>query len=328
MATAHFSSPKRRRGGLGPALRRASPWALLCLAATSASCVPIGVESASIAPAAVTGAAPAMSGSAPVAPFVAELAMLPAAVAPSAPLQGASGYAFVGRSPIDRMRAMDCLSQAIYYEARSESEAGQRAVAQVVLNRVRNPGWPNSVCGVVYQGPMRVGGGCQFTFTCDGSLMSAPGGIGWAQARRIAGEALAGRVFTPVGLSTHYHAQYVSPSWAPRLIPTAVIGLHDFYQMPGSAGQARAFTAAYSGFEPIPRPAMFMPRRTNPGIGLAGLFPTGPAAALRGAPTVPSDIPADPRWAASNLPQSTVRDEFRASGQWRSDAPIAVTGAR
>ncbi|MDP5103072.1 MAG: cell wall hydrolase, partial [Erythrobacter sp.] len=86
-------------------------------------------------------------------------------------------------------RAQECLAQAVWYEAASESEAGQRAVAQVVLNRVAHPSWPASVCGVVYQGSER-STGCQFTFTCDGSLARRPSGTGWARAQRIAADAL------------------------------------------------------------------------------------------------------------------------------------------
>ena len=118
------------------------------------------------------------------------------------------------------MRSIDCLAQAVYYEARSESEDGQRAVAQVVLNRVRHPAWPNSVCGVVYQGPMRPGGGCQFTFTCDGSLATRRPAPRWDEARRIAAEALGGRTYAPVGLPTHYHTNAVFPAWAPQLVKT------------------------------------------------------------------------------------------------------------
>ena len=151
------------------------------------------------------------------------------------------------------MRSIDCLAQAVYYEARSEGEDGERAVAQVVLNRVRHPAWPNSVCGVVYQGPMRAGGGCQFTFTCDGSLRYAPAGAGWDEARRIAAEALGGRTFAPVGLATHYHTNAVFPAWAPRLVKTNVIGAHIFYRLPGLAGAPGAFANAYAGSEPIAR---------------------------------------------------------------------------
>ncbi|MFN5901342.1 MAG: cell wall hydrolase, partial [Novosphingobium sp.] len=78
----------------------------------------------------------------------------------------------VDNSGVDRSRALQCLAAAVYYEARSESDVGQRAVAQVVLNRVAHPSYPNTVCGVVYQGSERTTG-CQFSFTCDGSLAKA-----------------------------------------------------------------------------------------------------------------------------------------------------------
>ena len=101
-----------------------------------------------------------------------------------------------------KMLAIDCLSQAIYYEAASEGVDGGRAIAQVVLNRVRHPGYPNSICAVVYQGSNRTTG-CQFTFTCDGSIARAPVAYLWARSRRIAAEALAGKVFMPIGHATH-----------------------------------------------------------------------------------------------------------------------------
>src|SRR5436305_5146589 len=100
-------------------------------------------------------------------------------------------------------RSAECLTQAIYYEARSQSEDGQRAVAQVVLNRVRHPAFPNTVCGVVYQGPVRPGGGWQFTFTCDGALNAAIEPSAWDRARRIAEAALSGSACSQVGLPTH-----------------------------------------------------------------------------------------------------------------------------
>jgi hypothetical protein len=192
------------------------------------------------------------------------------------------------------------------------------------LNRVRNPAFPNSVCGVVYQGPMRAGGGCQFTFTCDGSLARAPAGPAWAEAHRIAVEALAGRVYAPVGLATHYHADYVSPFWAPRLTPRGAIGAPDFSRMPGAAGAPAAFTAAYAGTEPMPRPAAYLPRRAPaPTEGQAPLF------AAAAADTAPPAADAAPSPAlVSDLPESTIREEYRHSGQWRADAPAAITGAR
>ena len=152
---------------------------------------------------------------------------------------------------ISRLRAIDCLTQAVYYEAASEGVDGGRAVAQVVLNRVRHPGYPNSVCGVVYQGSERATG-CQFTFTCDGALARRPVGYLWARSRLIASEALAGRSFAPVGYSTHYHADYVVPYWAASLDKVAVIGRHIFYRLRGGSGSGRAFAQGYAGREPEP----------------------------------------------------------------------------
>jgi spore germination cell wall hydrolase CwlJ-like protein len=299
------------RGSIGGA----RPFALLGLALTSASCVP---AAAGEAPALFASAPPPASPAAPAAP---------ARPAATAALPAPGSYVFNGRTPLDRLRSLDCLAQAIYYEAASESEDGQRAVAQVVLNRVRHPAWPNSVCGVVYQGPMRAGGGCQFTFTCDGSLAVRPGGIAWARARAIAAEALAGRTFAPAGLSTHYHTHQVSPAWAPALVGTIVIGAHRFYALPGRWGSPAAFAASYSGSEPFPRPAMTMARSPAMPMALEALLaPPATPAALRAAVRLPSDIPADPRWTPSALPESTVREEYRNSGQWRDDAPAAITG--
>jgi hypothetical protein len=146
-------------------------------------------------------------------------------------------------------RALDCLTAAIYYEARSEPVDGQRAVAQVVLNRVRSPAFPNSVCGVVYQGSNR-STGCQFTFTCDGSLLMRRQPAAWARSRAIAQAALAGDVYEPIGSATFYHADYVSPWWAPSLTRVAQIGAHIFYRWPGAMGSSAAFSQHYAGIEP------------------------------------------------------------------------------
>jgi hypothetical protein len=154
----------------------------------------------------------------------------------------------------DKERALTCLAQAVYYEAAGEGADGERAVAQVVLNRMRHPGYPASVCGVVYQGSER-GTGCQFTFACDGSLLRAPAASLWARARKIAEEALAGKVFAPVGHATHYHADYVLPYWADSLDKTVQIGRHIFYRLPSVLGDSRSFFQHYAGKEPeIPKP--------------------------------------------------------------------------
>lgn len=154
----------------------------------------------------------------------------------------------------DRERALTCLAQAVYYEAAGEGEDGERAVAQVVLNRMHHPGYPASVCGVVYQGADR-GSGCQFTFTCDGSLLRAPAPSLWTRARKIAEQALAGKVFAPVGHATHYHADYVLPYWADSLDKTVQIGRHIFYRLPSVLGDSRSFSQHYAGKEPeLPTP--------------------------------------------------------------------------
>ena len=316
-----FSRNKRYRGFN----RGAFPLVCLGLALSSASCVPTGRQAGLT----VELSAPQLISQASARTIEGAQAQALNAALPivAVPNPAAGSYAFQGRTPLDRLRSLDCLAQAIYYEAASESEDGQRAVAQVVLNRVRHPAWPDSVCGVVYQGPMRPGGGCQFTFTCDGSLMRQPGGIAWARARALAAEALAGRSFAPVGLSTHYHTHAVFPSWAPRLAKTIVIGAHNFYRLPGFGGEASAFTAAYTGSEPLPVPSMTLPRRAGAALPMANLLaPPSMPAEIRTSVAPPSDIAQDPRWTAANLPESTVRDEYRQSGQWRDDAPAAITG--
>jgi spore germination cell wall hydrolase CwlJ-like protein len=315
-------------------------WAPLVLLIPAASCVPATLASppdvtlsrAEIA--AFTAPSPLDAGtsSAPGFSFlIGDQAFVANAAIPvvAGPNPAANSYVFNGRTPLDQMRSVDCLAQAVYYEARSESENGQRAVAQVVLNRVLHPSWPNSVCGVVYQGPMRAGGGCQFTFTCDGSLGTRPYGPNWTEAQRIAMEALGGRTYAPVGLSTHYHTNAVFPSWAPRLTKTAVIGAHIFYRLPGLAGAQGAFGDAYAGSEPLARPAMTMAfRQAAVSAGPEALVRLDPGSGVRihAAAPAPSDIPQEARWTAGNLPQSNVREEHQQSGQWREDAPAAVTG--
>lgn len=164
------------------------------------------------------------------------------------PNPAAAPFPFMGTSAA-RGQALECLSSAVYYEAGSQDEDGQRAVAQVVLNRVRNAAFPGSVCGVVYQGSTRPTG-CQFTFTCDGSMTRGADSEGLKRARRIADEALAGHVFAPVGLATHYHANYVVPYWASTLAKNAIVGAHIFYRWAGSWGQPGAFAKVYAGHEP------------------------------------------------------------------------------
>lgn len=129
---------------------------------------------------------------------------------------------------------VECLTQAIYYEARNESEAGQAAVAEVVLNRSRHRAYPKRVCEVVYQRNSRT---CQFTFTCDGSIgRGAVNPVAWARAERIAREVYEGRSAQLPKNSVNYHANYVRPSWGQRLARVRQIGAHIFYGAPLNGG--------------------------------------------------------------------------------------------
>lgn len=184
-----------------------------------------------------------------------------------------------------RERALECLTQAIYYEAAAEGPDGQRAVAQVVLNRMHHPGFPSTVCGVVYQGS-ELPTGCQFTFTCDGSLVRTPIPAVWSQARRIAGEALDGRVDAAVGHATHYHADYVVPYWADSLLKQVQIGHHIFYRLRGGLGSNSAFSQHYAGFEPnLPAPASTVAVATEAADQAQALLESGVA----GPPPVAAD---------------------------------------
>jgi hypothetical protein len=186
------------------------------------------------------------------------------AAADAGALRPARPFAFTPRSPADGARGVRCLTQAIYYEAALESTEGQEAVAQVILNRVRDPNYPASICGVVYQGAER-STGCQFSFTCDGSLAQPPVAWAWNRAALVAERALAGKVATAVGTATHYHADYVDPWWRPTLTKLTRIGAHIFYRWKGWAGETAAFSQPYAGVEPVIDEARFArPRLTPP----------------------------------------------------------------
>ena len=173
-----------------------------------------------------------------------------------AALRPALPFRFSPSTTEDRRRALRCLTQAVYYEAALESTAGQEGVAQVVLNRVRDPNYPNTVCGVVFQGAER-STGCQFSFTCDGALANGPVAWAWERARKVAERALNGYVAKRIGTATHYHADYVHPWWAPTLTKIDQIGAHIFYRWNGALGDTPAFRQAYSGKEPLIDEARF-----------------------------------------------------------------------
>lgn len=128
---------------------------------------------------------------------------------------------------VQRARDLDCMTDAVYYEARGETKRGQQAVATVVLNRVKNPSFPKTICGVVFQ---RAAGGCQFSFACDGSMRRGREQDAWDDARRVAARALAGYVLRDIGSATHFHTTDVAPQWGPRMLRVAQVGLHVFYR--------------------------------------------------------------------------------------------------
>jgi hypothetical protein len=170
----------------------------------------------------------------------------PTTAAPPAGPAPAPPFVLQVKTAAEGAQAIRCLAEAVYYEAGTEPVEGQRAVAQVVLNRVRDPNFPSSICGVVYQGHGRRSG-CQFSFACDGSLRRRPPTDGeMRDARQIAEAAVNGYVVREVGTATHYHAVYVDPWWRSTLVQIARVGDHIFYRWPGQAGSPAALTDRYT----------------------------------------------------------------------------------
>ena len=128
------------------------------------------------------------------------------------------------------VRERKCLAEAVYFESRSEPEDGQAAVAQVVLNRATSGLYPASICGVVYQNRTHYKA-CQFSFACEGKSLRITDADSWRTAVRVADAVVDGRTYlSDVGGATHYHANYVRPGWARRLVKMDVIGHHIFYK--------------------------------------------------------------------------------------------------
>ncbi|WP_247714568.1 cell wall hydrolase [Qipengyuania psychrotolerans] len=230
---------------------------------------------------------------------------------------GATAKAFQSSGTgIDKARALKCLSMAVYYEAASESQAGQEAVAQVVLNRVAHPAYPSSICGVVFQGSERTTG-CQFTFTCDGSLRREPSRSGWARAQSVALASLSGKVFAPAGLATHYHTHAVNPYWASSLDLIGSIGAHRFYRWKGSAGRAAAFTNSYAGREPLALPNTRTEATVPSQASIVAEPPPPPNAVIEISPASAPKVGGNAEAAPAGPPQSgDVKPEFRNSGRW------------
>lgn len=214
-------------------------------------------------------------------------AAIPFARVPDTP---AAPFRFTG-SGEDRLRAIDCIASAAYYEAGGDLD-GQRAVVQVVLNRMRHPAFPASACGVVFQGAERTTG-CQFTFTCDGALARRPVPWLWDKARAIAAKALGGAVYAPVGHATHYHTDWVAPPWSGELDKIARVGPHLFFRWRGGWGSPAVFHQRVDPGEPGIAPLASLPvaQGTVP-IPAGAEAEMVPAVAMT-APEPPDPMPAD-----------------------------------
>ncbi|MBY0284486.1 MAG: cell wall hydrolase [Sphingomonas sp.] len=217
----------------------------------------------------------------------------------------------------DYGRALNCLATAIYYEAASEPDAGQRAVAQVILNRVRHPAFPGTVCGVVYQGSEKAG--CQFSYACDGAMARVPSRSGWARALHNAGLMLAGTVEGQVGTATHYHTYAVTPRWNRQMVMTAVIGAHFFHRWQGYWGTPASLSVPYRGGEPLPGPHARLTPLVPPVTiaSTAGIAPPAatPASAIQPAYVDRSVARAPAPARTDNLPDSQILDKWKDSGK-------------
>ena len=247
---------------------------------------------------------------------------------------------------LDASRDLECLTQAVYYEARGEGPAGQAAVAQVVLNRVRHPAFPKSVCAVVFQGAYGRGG-CQFSFACDGSMRRGRESGAWGRAERIAERALSGAVMATVGNATHFHTINVSPAWGPRLLRVGQVGLHIFYRFGGRAGRGQAFSAEpqlstdtpemanepiYASFSP---PAIVGPAEGEQVYRLAGAVLETPVTVVPamngvGGPAIPAGEPASaPVATAPAAPATEAKPAAKpAATEVKVSGPAATSSAK
>jgi spore germination cell wall hydrolase CwlJ-like protein len=195
---------------------------------------------------------------APLGPTLASLMLRPSLGVGR--FDASSRFDLIVSDVLDSARDLECLTQAVYYEARGESVAGQEAVAQVVLNRVRHPAFPKTVCAVVFQGAS-IGHGCQFSFACDGSMHDRREPAAWRRAESVASRALGGAVMAQVGRSTHFHAVGYGSQWDGDMIRVAQVGEHIFFrfghngaavtQLPADGVQTAAATPAPASVAPV-----------------------------------------------------------------------------
>ena len=236
------------------------------------------------------------------------VSVLPASLNHRGP--AARPFRFADGGALQSTRDLACLTEAVYYEARGEGAAGQAAVAQVVLNRVRHPAFPKSVCGVVFQ---RAGGeGCQFSFVCDGSMHHQHEQGAWARAEEIAARALDGAVMASIGNATHFHNAGINPGWGPGMLRVAQVGLHVFYRFGGHVGGPGSFNA----------PA----ERSAPDAGTVsadGGAPTGQyilaSATTVSAPT--QTTPAAPAASSAAKPAAAVASKAKDGASEKTDSP-------
>ena len=222
------------------------------------------------------------SDAAPMQPTMASLMLRP--VLGVGKFDASSRFDLTVIGALDGARDLECLTQAVYYEARGESAQGQAAVAQVVLNRVRHPAFPKTVCGVVFQGAS-LGHGCQFSFACDGSMHDRREPEAWRRSELVAARALSGTTVAQVGRATHFHVVGLETAWNNDMIRVAQVGMHVFYRF-GHPESANLQMAADGGHTPAAPDA---PAVTQP--VLASLVPPMAAAS---APAAKPDAKAAP----------------------------------
>ena len=223
----------------------------------------------------------------------------------------ASRFRFASIGALDGARDLDCLTQAVYYEARGESARGQAAVAQVVLNRVRHPAFPKTICAVVFQGAGLGKADCQFSFVCDGSMRRPLDAEAWDRSQHVAARALSGAVVAEIGNATHFHATRLGPQWGDGLVQVATVGLHVFYKFGRRHPDFQAQVIEASN------------TRTSPGVDLkpvlAALIPTASAAE-------PPRIEAKPAVAPDAVKETTA-DIKPASAAPPTVKPVAAVKA-
>jgi hypothetical protein len=218
-----------------------------------------------------------------------------------------------------RARELECLTEAVYFEARGESARGQQAVATVIMNRVKNPNFPKTVCGVVYQGAAHRNG-CQFSFACDGMAERVVEHTAWTRARGVAARVLSGAVLREVGSATHFHATQVDPSWGSQMLRVAQVGLHVFYRFNPHAPRPAILDRDDEGVDFVSAPAQPEPPTLR--LAQALVVPTPPPA-----PVPVSDAKPAAPIAEAKPPAPAVEVKPLAippAGVAKTDAPVAA----